>query len=351
MSAAGGFHTRRTFLAALAAAGAGSVLAVSGPAAQAARRRIDIHQHFVSPSFLATLNAKNASVPIPGLAAWKDFSPARAVETLDRVGVQTAMLSITAPGVWFGDAQEARRLAREMNEYAAARMVSDHKGRFGLFAVLPLPDVDGSLREIEYAFDTLKADGVGVLTSYGTAWLGDPTFAPVMAELNRRKAVVYTHPTDAACCQGLIPRVANQMLEYPTDTTRTVVSLVVSDTAAKNPDVRFIFSHAGGTLTSVAGRLLGAEMTADNLGKAAAPNTRLFQLRRFFYDTAGSANPVNMQALRALVPTSQIVFGTDAPFFDGAPQVAGLQRAGFTPAELQGVERDNALAILPRLNA
>jgi predicted TIM-barrel fold metal-dependent hydrolase len=261
------------------------------------------------------------------------------------------MLSITAPGVWFGDAQEARRLAREMNEYAAARMVADHKGRFGLFAVLPLPDIDGSLREIEYAFDTLRADGVGVLTSYGTAWLGDPSFAPVMAELNRRKAVVYTHPTDAMCCQGLIPRVANQMLEYPTDTTRTVVSLVVSETAAKNPDVRFIFSHAGGTLTSVAGRLLGAEMTADNLARPAAPNTRLFQLRRFFYDTAGSANPVNMQALRALVPTSQIVFGTDAPFFDGAPQVAGLQRAGFTPAELQGVERDNALAILPRLTA
>lgn len=351
MSTTAASQTRRAFLAALAAAGAGSMLAVTRSAAQATRRRVDIHQHFVSPSFLATLNAKNASTPIPGLAAWKGFSPARAVETLDRVGVQTAMLSITAPGVWFGDVQEARRLAREMNEYAAARMVSDYKGRFGLFAVLPLPDVDGSLREIEYAFDTLKADGVGVLTSYGTAWLGDPSFAPVMAELNRRKAVVYTHPTDAMCCQGLIPRVANQMLEYPTDTTRTIVSLVVSETAAKNPDVRFIFSHAGGTLTSVAGRLLGAEMTADNLSKPAAPNTRLFQLRRFFYDTAGLANPVNMQALRTLVPTSQIVFGTDAPFFDGAPQVAGLQRAGFTPAELQGVERDNALAILPRLSA
>jgi predicted TIM-barrel fold metal-dependent hydrolase len=351
VSAGTASQTRRAFLAALAAAGAGSMLAVSRSAAQATPRRIDIHQHFVSPSFLATLNAKNASTPVPGLAAWKDFSPARAVETLDRVGVQTAMLSITAPGVWFGDVQEARRLAREMNEYAAARMVSDHKGRFGLFAVLPLPDVDGSLREIEYAFDTLKADGVGVLTSYGTAWLGDPSFAPVMAELNRRKAVVYTHPTDAACCQGLIPRVANQMLEYPTDTTRTIVSLVVSETAAKSPDVRFIFSHAGGTLTAVAGRLLGAEMTADNLARAAAPNTRLFQLRRFFYDTAGSANPVNMQALRALVPTTQIVFGTDAPFFDGAPQVAGLQRAGFSPDELRGVERGNALAILPRLNA
>src|SRR5688572_15924014 len=123
------------------------------------------------------------------------------------------MLSITAPGVWFGDAQEARALAREMNDYAAAKMVSDYKGRFGLFAVLPLPDVDGSLREIEYAFDTLKADGAGVLTSYGKAWLGDASFAPVMAELNRRRTVVYTHPSCALCCQRLIPRVANQTLE------------------------------------------------------------------------------------------------------------------------------------------
>jgi len=346
-------HTRRDFLAAVAAVSAGSLLTAVRPGAQAPPRpgRVDIHQHFVSPGFLAALTAKNATTPIPGLGAWKGFSPARAVETLDRVGVQTAMLSITAPGVWFGDVQEARGLAREMNEYAAAKMVSDHKGRFGLFAVLPLPDVEGSLREIEYAFDTLKADGVGLLTSYGSAWLGDPSFAPVMAELNRRKAVVYTHPTDAACCQGLIPRVANQTLEYPTDTTRTIFSLVVSETAAKNPDVRFVFSHAGGTLTAVAGRLLGAEMTADNLAKPPAPGTRLFQLRRFFYDTAGSANPVNMTALKALVPTSQIVFGTDAPFFDGAPQVQGLQRAGFMPEELRAIERDNALRLIPRLGA
>jgi predicted TIM-barrel fold metal-dependent hydrolase len=253
--------------------------------------------------------------------------------------------------VWFGDAQEARRLAREMNEYAAARLVSDHRGRFGLFAVLPLPDVDGSLREIEYAFDTLKADGIGVLTSYGNAWLGDPVFAPIMAELNRRRAVVYTHPTDAACCQPGIPRVANQLLEYPTDTARTIVSLIVSETAARHPDIRFVFSHAGGTITAVAGRLLGNEMSAENLARPAAPTTRLFQLRRFFYDTAGAANPVNMQALRMLVPTTQIVFGTDAPFFDGAPQLAGLQRAGFSPDELRGVEGEHALALVPRLRS
>jgi len=337
-------------LSALALTGAGALLPWRAPRGQGGgARRIDVHQHFVSPSFHAFLNAKNSpAAPIPGIAAWRDYSPARAVEALDRVGIETAMLSITAPGVWFGDPEEARRLAREMNEFASARMVGDHKGRFGLFAVLPLPDVEGSLREIEFALDTLKADGFGVLTSYGNAWLGDVSFAPVLDELNRRKAVVYVHPTDAACCSGLLPRVPNQMLEYPMDTMRTIASLVVSETATRCPDVRFIFSHAGGSLIGVAGRLLAAEMSAENLAKTPEPNTRLHHLRRFYYDTAGSANPVNMQGLKTLVGVSQIVFGTDAPFFDGTPQVRGLQAAGFTAAELARVERANALALLPR---
>lgn len=341
---------RRQFLATAATLAATSLLPVGVSRGQGGARRIDVHQHFVSPSFYAFLNAKNSpESPVPGIGAWRDYSPARAVEELDRVGVETAMLSITAPGVWFGDVEEARRLAREMNEFAAARMVGDHRGRFGLFAVLPLPDVEGALREIEYALDTLKADGFGLLTSYGRAWLGDASFAPVLDELNRRKAVVYVHPTDAACCQGLLPRVPNQMLEYPMDTMRTITSLIVSETATRCPDVRFIFSHAGGPLVGVAGRLLGAEMTADNLTRRPEPNTRLHHLRRFYYDTAAAANPVNMQALKTLVGVSQIVFGTDAPFVDGAPQVRGLESAGFSSNELARVERGNALALLPRL--
>jgi predicted TIM-barrel fold metal-dependent hydrolase len=340
---------RRRFLGTLATIGAASLLPAGLSTGQGGTRRIDVHQHFVSPSFHAFLAAKNTpTTPIPGFNTWRDYSPSRAVEELDRVGIETAMLSITAPGVWFGNADEARRLAREMNEFAAARMVGDHRGRFGLFAVLPLPDVDGALREIEFALDTLKADGFGVLTSYGNAWLGDPSFAPVLDELNRRKAVVYVHPTDAACCSGLLPRVPNQMLEYPMDTMRTIASLIVSETATRCPDVRFVFSHAGGPLIGVAGRLLGAEMSADNLTKVPEPNTRLHHLRRFYYDTAGSANPINMHALKNLVGMSQIVFGTDAPFFDGAPQLRGLQAAGFNATELAQVERGNALAFLPR---
>ena len=340
---------RRRFLGSLATVGAASLLPAGLLTGQGGTRRIDVHQHFVSPSFHALLTAKNSpATPVPGINAWRDYSPARAVEELDRVGIETAMLSITAPGVWFGNAEEARRLAREMNEFAAARMVGDHRGRFGLFAVLPLPDVEGSLREIEFAIDTLKADGFGILTSYGNAWLGDASFAPVLDELNRRKAVVYVHPTDPVCCSGLLPRVPNQMLEYPMDTMRTIASLIVSETATRCPDVRFVFSHAGGPLVGVAGRLLAAEMSAENLAKTPEPNTRLHHLRRFYYDTAGSANPVNMQALKTLVGTSQIVFGTDAPFVDGAPQLRGLQAAGFSAAELARIERANALGLLPR---
>jgi predicted TIM-barrel fold metal-dependent hydrolase len=342
--------SRRRFLATMGAAGAAALVPRLRGLAQAPAgpRRVDIHQHFVSPSFRATLDAKNATTPVPGLAAWKDYSPARTIEAMDRVGIATAMLSITAPGVWFGDVQEARRLAREMNEYAA-RMVADYKGRFGLFAVLPLPDVPGSLQEVEFALDTLRADGVGLLTSYGNAWLGDRSFAPLLEELNRRKAVVYTHPTDASCCQNLIPGVPNQMLEYPTDTTRTIASLVTSGSAARYRAIRFVFSHAGGTITSVAGRLLGPAAPPDAFARPAETGSRLDQLRRFYYDTAGSANPVAMAALKTMVPVSQILFGTDAPFFDGAPQVQGLQASGFTAGELRNIERDNALALLPRL--
>lgn len=342
---------RRRFLAGLAVAGAHLALvpphrALAQTAAPPAARRIDVHQHFVSPRYLAVLREKHTAAPVPGLANWDGYSPARALEALERAGIARAMLSITAPGVWFGDAVEARRLARELNEYAAASMVAAHRQRFGLFAVLPLPDIEGSLREIEYAFDTLRADGVGLLTSYGTTWLGDPAFTPVLEELNRRRAVVYTHPTDAACCPNLVPGVAAQMLEYPTDTTRTIVSLIAGGAAGRSPDIRFVFSHAGGTITAVAGRFLGAEAAGDGLSRPAAPDSRLHHLRRFYYDTAGSANAVNMQALRTLVSTSQIVFGSDAPFFDAAATAEGLRHCGFSDDELQAVERGNALTLL-----
>ena len=342
---------RRDFLAGLLTAGAGAWLRSGITQAQntgATERRIDVHQQPVSPDYYALLTRKNASSPVPGFNQWRDYTPEKNLAEMEKAGVATAMLSQTAPGVWFGDVNEARKIAREMNEYAAAKLVGAYKGRFGLFAMLPLPDVDGSLREIEYAFDTLRADGVGLLTSYEDKWLGDPAFAAIFNELNRRKAVVYTHPLEATCCRNVVKGVTPQTLEYPTDTTRTIMSLIAGDTATRCPDIKFIFSHAGGTIVSIAGRFLGNAVTAESLGRPAEPNSRLYHIRRFYYDTAGSANSIQMQSLKLLVPASQIVFGTDFPFANPAATVAGLQTSGFSAEELCGIYRNNALKFLAK---
>lgn len=281
-----------------------------------------------------------------GYQVWQPYTPAKAIEDMDRGGVATSFLSVTTPGIWFGDKEETRRMARELNEYGA-KTVADYKNRFGLFAVLPLPDVEASLREIEYAFDTLHADGIGLLSSYGNRWHGDPEFAPVFAELNRRRSVVYTHASAPPCCQNLQPGINETTIEYNTDTSRTIISLIESGRATECPNIRFIFSHAGGTMPSLAGRFLGSAASAESLAHPAKHNSRLYHLRRFYYDTAGSANPVQMVSLKMIVPVSQIVFGTDFPFGSSAATAQSLRNCGFTPEELRGIDRENAVAILP----
>jgi predicted TIM-barrel fold metal-dependent hydrolase len=354
--------TRREILKGLSALGAGALLLEKSAAPQSSPptpRVIDCHHHFVSPAFLKTLTAKQGH-KVEGftsffpLGLWKDYSPAKDIEMMDRDGVATSLISCTAPGVWFGDPDEARTLARELNEYGA-KMASDYKGRYGLLAVLPIPRVEESLKEIEYAFDTLHASGVGILTSYGNKWLGDPAFQPIFDELNRRKAVVYTHPIDAPCCQDLMPGVNPTTLEYPTDTTRAILSLLGTNAASpatRYGDIKFIFSHAGGTMPSVIDRIgVGNPDTiAANLRGTPEANSRLYHLRRFYYDTAQSTNTVQLQALKTIAGVSQIVFGTDYPFgATAAKQVQGLQECGFNPDELQSVQMGNALRLFPKV--
>ncbi|PYS33164.1 MAG: amidohydrolase [Acidobacteria bacterium] len=327
--------SRRDFLVSLAGLGAGFMF-------QNKPGRIDVHHHFGSLEWIAMVNTKKTQ----GYQTWQPYTPGKAIEDMDRGGVSTAMISITTPGIWFGNLEETRRLARRENEYGA-RMVSDYKGRFGLFAVLPLPDVDASLREIEYAFDTLKAEGVGLLSN--NKWLGDESFKPVLDELNRRKAIVYTHGAAPSCCGGnFIPNVPETTIEYNTDVSRTIVSLISSGTANRTPDIRYVLSHGGGTITALTGRFLGNEATAENLAGTPQPNSRLYHLRRFYYDTAASTNPVNIQSLKMLVGTSQIVFGTDHPFGNSANIAAALQKVGLTSDELRAVDRDNALRMMMR---
>jgi predicted TIM-barrel fold metal-dependent hydrolase len=337
---------RRRVLAGIAAAAAGGWLGAAraqGAASGETAHRIDVHHHMAPPAYVAEIGR---TMPVRGpLQGW---TPAASVEDMDRAEVASAMLSITTPGLWFGDDAKARTLARLCNEYGA-RLAADHPGRFGLFAALPLPDIDGSLREIDYALDVLKADGVGLYTSYGDKWLGHPAFAPVFEELNRRKAVVYTHPVVNQCCVNLVPEVNQAVIEYGTDTTRTIASFVFSGAAARYGDIRMIFSHAGGTMPFLIERF---DLLAKEPKLAARlPNGLRHELKKLYYDTAQSANPGAMSSLTALVSASQILLGSDFPYRTLKEHVDGLRGCGFSADELRAIERDNALTLLPHLRA
>jgi len=268
-----------------------------------------------------------------------EWTPAKCIEAMDRDGVATSIVSTSEPSVWFGDDAAARKLARECNDYAA-RLMADHPGRFGMFATLPLPDVDGALKEMEYALDTLKADGVCFMTSYQSKYLGDPLFAPVLEEVNRRKAVAYTHPFRAECCQNLLPDGWLTGVELSTDTTRTIASLLFSGAVARYPEIRFLWSHGGGSVPFLVGRLEGA---ARQL-----PNGLIYELQKFYYDTSQVYNPYALAALAKLVPIPHIVFGTDYPFVAAGTVAKGLSEYGFSASDLRAIERDNAVALFPK---
>jgi predicted TIM-barrel fold metal-dependent hydrolase len=316
--------------------------------------RIDVHYHILPPRYLAVEQIREpltrAVTGVFGQPAAQQivqgWTPAHALEELDRNGIATGFCSMSPFGTALGDVAQGRRVAREWNE-DAAQLSRDYPGRFGLFATIPLTDVEGSLKEIEYAFDTLASDGVALITSYGTSWLGDPPFAPVFEELNRRKAVVFVHPT-APVCSCMMANVAPFVIEAPTDTTRAITNLVFTGALQRFPDIRFIFCHAGGTITAVAGRIGGFIDRRPDLA-ALAPQGFGAELGKLYYDIAGAADPAAMAALMALVPTAHILFGSDYPFVPIPITAGGLGQLGLAREELQAIECNNAQVLLRRL--
>lgn len=324
-----------------------SLPSVIRPAQAESRRLVDVHSH-IAPPFYVEQNRDRIAGSRGGeiTRAWLDWSPQRSLDAMDQYGVETSMLSLSTPGIWFGDVEESRSLARKVNDYGA-ELVRSHPGRFGQFAAIPIPDTEGSLREIEYALDVLKADGIGLLTSYGDKWLGDPAFRPVLEELNRRKAVVFVHPTAPNCCRTLVP-VTAIMTEVPQDTTRTIESLLFSGTLTRLQDIRFIFCHAGGTMPVVAGRM--TDYAPKNLAEV-LPNGVNYALKRLYYDIAVSGHRPAIAALTGLVPMSQILFGSDFPYRTLGETAGTMSEIGLSEKDLAAIGRDNALALLPRLKA
>jgi len=343
--------SRREVLRWLAMAGAGSLVPAGDllaraakPAAAALSGRIDVHCHTVPPFYTKVMGKEILATGHP-LPTW---TPSLHIETMDKNGIATGMLSPMTRVVQdsFSDKSErARKLARQNNDYTQ-QLVRDYPGRFGHFAALPLPDTDGSLREIEYAFDTLKADGIGLWTSYADKWPGDPVFAPVFEELNRRKAVIFIHSAPPICCRALQPGVIDSVVEYDFDIARAVVSFLKSDSFRRYPNIRFIFPHSGGTLPVLANRV--TESLPDKRSEQATAEL-MDEIKGIYFDVAHATYPAPLSALTKVVPVPQILFGSDYPIVPFPVSEGPLDRFGFSESDLQAINRGNAERLFPRL--
>lgn len=310
--------------------------------------KIDVHAHYLPSAYRAALLDAGHDKP-DGFPHVPDWSVREHVEVMDRLGIATSLLSISSPGVYFGNATAARDLAREMNEIGR-RAVVDHPGRFGLFAAVPLPDVDAAIAEIAYCRDRLDVDGFALLTNVGGTYLGDPSWEPVFRELNRRRARVFIHPTSPACWQHTSLGRPRPMLEFLFDTTRTVVDLVLNGTVARHTDIEFIIPHAGATLpmivdrVSVFSRLLEVDAAVDVLRDIA----------RLHYDLAGFPLPRQLDALLTITTLEHLHYGSDYPFtpeFAVVMAAERLEAAGDTPGSLTEALRANTRRLFPSLDA
>ena len=345
--------SRRAALAAIGAC-AGSAIPMRAGSAPSAVWRVDVHHHFASPAYAAFA----AAHPEAGLPPAPPDTIARSLEDMDRGGTRLAVLSSFVPPIG-GSVADRRGLARVVNEFGAGA-VRDHPGRFALFAVLPFPDIEGCLSELDYGLDTLGAVGVSVYSEALGKYLGDDGLSPLLQALDARRAVVFVHPHTDACCHNLIKEVPDSIIEYGVSTARTIASLIFSGAADRYPNIKFIFSHGGGVAPFLVERFLGgtaAEITpgVTTRGQGSAHLNQpkggaLAALRRFHYDTAQIANPVALRALAAVATPSQLLYGTDFWFRDSTETAQGLDASGvFTQTQLKAIARDNALLLMPAL--
>jgi predicted TIM-barrel fold metal-dependent hydrolase len=313
-------------------------------------QRIDVHHHFLPPEFLADLKRRSVhwtggSPPVQG------WTPELAREAMERNDIAFAMASVV-PQVDWGDQAAAAACARMSNEYGA-RVVADDPEHFGAFATLPLPYVSEAARELEYALDTLKLDGVVLFASQGTQYLGDPSYAEVFQELERRKAVVFIHPNTVPP-GSIVPKISVPwgIVDFPMDTSRAVVNLLMTGTLDRHPSIRYIVSHAGGAIPYLALRI----QLSENLPSWPHHNTpkgSAHYLKRLYYDTALSTSEQVFAALREFLPTSQVLFGSDYPMVP--EKVMTLETQMIEASQVldartrRAIDRDNALALFPRL--
>lgn len=299
--------------------------------------RIDMHHHVVPPQYA------DDSMPI------KLPNSEMQLRTMDGWRIQTAITSLT-PRVLMANSHRLREVARTCNEFQA-RMLVDRPSRFGAFALLPLPDVDGALEELAYAIDVLRLDGIGLFSSYDGRYLGDSSFDPVFDELHRRKAVVFIHPTHCEAPVETNLGAPPFVVEYVFDTTRAIVNLIFTGTLQRCVDMRVIVAHGGGAVPFLAQRI----SMLEGHRRAGAVTGVLPTLRSLYYEIASTTAAYALRSLQELAGATRILWGSDLPFVYGERLKAELDHweeyGGFDAAARAAVERQNALRLFPRLAA
>jgi predicted TIM-barrel fold metal-dependent hydrolase len=309
---------------------------------------VDVHHHILPDVFWRATN--DAHSPVGGIlpAPWSKEST---LSYMDDPGIDVAITSISTPGVHMGDDSAARDLARRVNELSA-ELIQERPDRFGGFAALPLPDVDGALRALEYGLDVLKLDGVVLFSNARGIYLGDAVFRPLFDELERRGAVVFVHPTSSPDPVARRLELPDSLIDFTADTTRAVAQLHYGNTFARTPNVKYIFSHAGGTIPYLATRFsIIDEMNV--IPGAQERGTAADTLRRLYWDTALSWRPPVLRMLRSVVGMGQVLFGTDYPYLRRDLAVACRHEVEASleldSEESRAVLADTALTLFPRL--
>jgi predicted TIM-barrel fold metal-dependent hydrolase len=326
--------------------------------------RIDVHCHSMTPAYRSAIQNLGAIIRTP------EWSPQMALDFQDRHGIAAGVYSLSVPGTHHGDNAKARVLARRVNE-EAAEYVGKNPKRFGAYATLPVPDMDGACEEAIHALGAMKLDGVGLLASYDGVYLGQPMFNSLFDVLNKHSAVVLihpnNHPTTVEVKKGISPGIGNFLIEFLFDTTRSALNLMFTGALERYPNIRFILAHAGGTLPYVSWRLadiIHRQMTVppwdtqypspfmERHGARMTKEVVFAQLRRFWYETALAAGPSSIGSLEVVADPQRIVFGSDWPYCPGDMADDMIAALGddnmLDPKRRAAIERDNALKLFPR---
>ena len=309
--------------------------------------RIDVHQHVVPPFWAGALDGHGGD---PSGWASPDWSPDSALAFMDENRIATGLLSLTAPGVsgWEGAAR--REMAARVNDYAAD-LVARRPGRFGSLATLPLPDIDGARRELERALGGAGADGAILLSNYEGKYLGDPLYEPLWAELDQRGAAVFVHPGKPAI--PVLEGIPGPVIDYPFDTTRTAVHMVVNGVKQRFPRAKVILAHAGGFLPYASHRF--AELLPGVNEASPSRDDLLAAFRSFDFDTALSTGPAALPSLLAFAGADRVLFGSDFPYAPASVGASFARKldgyADLSPAARERIDRGTGRALFPRLAA